>query len=292
MEKYAGEIQQIWDYSSLMTGVCARKYKLSKIDKWRSKRDAEAPRFGTFAHEVFEVYDRNKLVTPPEDALSNTVVYALDNGKFLNELETSQFSLPCLIRSLVWYHEQFKNDPFQTAVDLNDEALLEKRFEVPYPTREDRRISGRIDRIVVEEDELIVVDRKFTTKPLNSWYFAQYEPSLQLSLYVWALRDVLKLPINRAMIEAHQVGVTFARCERRLFSIDEARTAELEKELPRMITAIDRAHETGFWDRDLRMCGLYGGCGYSVVCNSTSRTEQATLEEYFKKENNGQLERT
>lgn len=275
-------MQQIWDQSSLMTAVCPQKYKYSKIDGWRSKYDSEAAAFGTFAHECFEYYDTATLHGGVTEGVEAAFNHALENGEFLNELQTSQYHLPCLLRAIVWYGEQFKNDMFTTAVDNNGKPLIEVRFEVPIPGREDRRFSGRIDKIIQDGDEFILVDRKFTKKQLNRYYFDQYSPSIQLSSYVWALRNVLQLPVSKAMIEAHQIGVTLARCERRIFPIPEDRATEFGEELDVMALSIDRAHETGRWNRDLRMCGMFGGCEYRTVCNAPRRQELDELQQHFK----------
>lgn len=281
LDKYKDGVQQIWDQTSLNGALCLKKYKFEKVDGWRSKYDSIPAAFGTFAHETYEEYD--KVVAMGGDsreAVDVAVKYALENGEFLNEFNEPQWSLPSLLRDIVWYGEQFRDDMFPLALDQDGNPLIEIRFEVPIGIPE-RRFSGRIDKIVMEGDELIVVDRKFTKATLTNYYFDAYIPSIQLTAYIWATRKILGLPVSKAMIEAHQVGVTLNRCERRSFIVTDDRLDDFEEELIHMVDRVDAAHDKDKWPRDLRVCNMYGGCAFKNICSQPKKHEEFLLGEYF-----------
>lgn len=272
--KFDGDRQMTWDASSLDNlHRCPRYYKYSVLDGYR-RGMATTTNFGTAYHNSIEEYDRQLLQGSWEFAQRAAVRAAFKNGQGLpthaergdkKEGDDNGRTGEALMRAVVWYTEQFKNDPLKTAQLPDGTAGLEVRFEVPISGTE-FRLSGRIDKLAYMDDELYIVERKTTAQALGPRYFGNYSPNTQVTTYIWALRNFLGLPIQGVIVEAMQTAVNFSRYGRAIQRRTEAQLEEYEQAMRYHIAEADRFQREGFWPMNESACGNYGGCTFRDVC--------------------------
>jgi PD-(D/E)XK nuclease superfamily len=111
-------------------------------------------------------------------------------------------------------------------------------------------LCGRFDSIVEgpSEGEFWVRDRKTTTRSLTDYYFTQYQPNLQISLYSWMARQIWpRWRIKGVLIEAIQVGTHFCRIIRKEF---KPWPENLDDTVVEILAAILRMQEAGVLTAD------------------------------------------
>src|SRR5258708_7844374 len=113
---YAGR-QWAWDTASLnWLKDCPFKYKTFMLDGWAPKEENVHLRFGGIyakALERYHSYIANKI--PHKEALHIIVKIALEESypwNFADTLKTREN----LIRSIIWYLDQYENDPCETVI--------------------------------------------------------------------------------------------------------------------------------------------------------------------------------
>lgn len=121
-----------------------------------------------------------------------------------------------LFRAVVWYMEQYANDPCHTLLGPSGRPAVEHSFRLPIPVRVlgvDILLCGHIDRAVEFNGSYYVKDYK-TTKSLTKQYFAMFDLSHQMTGYTVAGKAIFDKPVSGAIVDgvALQVGqVKFAR---------------------------------------------------------------------------------
>lgn len=287
--KFDGNKQLIWDPSSLDSfHRCPRYYKYSVLDRLRTKGDITTG-FGTLLHDSVEQYDKARLSGKTwAESLDIAVDYALkisrnfcdparEGGKSHNERTRET-----LVRAVVWYADQFRDDTMKTATLPDGAAALEVRFEVPI---EDTayRLSGRVDKLAWLNDSLYVVERKTTAQTLGPWYFGFYSPNTQVTAYIWATRKFLGLPVEGVVIEAFQTAVSFTRIGRGVCTRTEDQLAEFERDMRIYIKHAEECANENYWPMNESACGNYGGCKFRPVCSRPEHMRQTWLDEEFVK---------
>lgn len=275
--------QIVYDASSLHDlKLCKRLFQLSYLEQWRRRTGKGIDmQFGTATHEGLAEYDR--LVAAGEShecAQQAAVGVALRNACGLEASEDTKKNLSTLTRLIVWYTEQFKEDPLQTVIFETGEPALEVRFEVPIPNTH-YWFSGYVDKLVKYEDEYYVLERKTTKWTLGDDYFLRYSPDTQVSAYVWALREALDFPIKGAFIDAIQTAVTFTRCIRRPIPRTKSQLDEWLRDTLWHIQVAESCYDNDYWPQNDAACALYGGCKFRSVCGRTPEIRRSFLEGEF-----------
>ena len=120
-----------------------------------------------------------------------------------------------LVALVIDYLDRFAEDPAETFIleDGKPAVELSFRFELDWGPRNGFAISGpqpyllsgHLDRVVSFQDSLFVMDRKTATSTLSDYYFVQFEPSNQMTLYSLAGKVVLNAPIKGVIVDAAQI---------------------------------------------------------------------------------------
>lgn len=284
LPKYAENGRQlIWDKSSIQEANCLRRYYYSKLKNLRRKD--RGANFGIFAHNVFEHYDKFKHAEGRKVAVAETFKYALENGEaFVAPEYKKRFTLANLLRGVVWYDEQFENDPLKDVIEENI-PIVERRFEVQLPTVVER-LSGRIDKLVWYDGDIAILDRKFTESTVDSGYYMdQYSPDIQFYLYAWALRQ-LGIEVKHYIIEAHQMMATGYRCRRVPYTVPLDRLDDVVTNVLRVDEQIKRAFDEDYWPMNMTQCHIYGGCDYRVLCSNNNRAANILEEQIWQDSQN------
>src|SRR5215469_477222 len=285
-------VQFAWDSTSLgWLKECPRKYYYSMIVGWRPKAEAVNLKFGSLYHEGLEHYDQMRAVgANHEIALIETVRMLLlktwEDGKpWVSEHNAK--TRETLIRSVIWYVEQFKDDPAKTVILANGKPAVELSFKLeldwdaaagqPYV------LCGHLDRVVDYSNGVYVMDRKTTSSTLSPSYFDQYDPDNQMSLYTLASKVIYSTPVKGVIIDAAQIAVGFTRFSRGFTYRTDAQIDEWLQDLKWWMTHQRHLAEANRWPMNDKSCHKYQGCHFRKVCSKSPEVRDIFLHSDFEK---------
>lgn len=283
-EKYVDGRQLVWDASSLSTfRRCPRLYKYGILDKYELDRPrGAATSWGTCWHEGIEAYETEIVMgLPPIEAVKEGMVAAARKWEEMGAEPSSNRNLDTLLRAIVWYYLQYKDEVLKTVLLPNGYPALEARFERAIPNST-YRFSGRLDRIVEIDGGMYPMDHKTTTQTVNSYYFNQYNPDIQMQAYVWGLRALYGNQVRGVLVNACQTAVHFSRYMRHLITFTETQMEEFEYELNLSVDAANAMRDNNYYPRNEASCGMYGGCQFRRVCSVSPEYRADVLEEEFR----------
>lgn len=305
-------IQIVWD--SVSRGWlkdCPRKYAYHMLEGWQSRGNSVHINFGLWYHAALELYDKARAAGDDHEiAVTAAVKAALEAswertldyvGPWRSDHKTK--TRENLIRSIVWYLEQFKDDPIETirladgkaAVELTFKLELEfgpesgikrvyaEKGEMIYDPEVKYILSGHIDRLVSFQSGTYVTDRKTTSSTLSSYYFDQYSPDDQMSGYTLAAKVLWSTPVRGVIIDAAQIAVGFTRFERGFAYRTDAQLEEWLADLRITLKIAEQYAIEDHWPRNDKSCGKFGGCVFRNICNKDPAVRQTFLESDFVK---------
>lgn len=302
-------LQLVWDNTSMsLFKTCPRKYQLTMLDGWKSKRPALPLTFGILYHAALEHYDIAKSSgATHEEAVRVAVRVALQDSRTEDnkpwETDCSKRNLLNLVRAVVWYLDHFETDPCQTLQLDNGQPAVELTFKFALPEPEldhwkplgEYMLSGHLDRVVSFCDEIYVQDRKTTAGYLTDNYFRDFDMSGQMSQYTYAANVVLKAESARGVIiDAVQLGVGFARFQRGITSRTPRQLSEWHQStcdaLQYLETLVQRTADYAAkgirydWPMNVESCDKYAGCVFRDICSKDAAVRSNFLKSDFKKE--------
>jgi len=317
-------VQFAWDSTSLgWFKECPRKYYYSMIEGYRSRGESVHLKFGILYHNALELYDkcragvveRNHNFTKDGIEYDVPVCEVMDHDEACNyvvrdllietwDRETnspwaSDHNLKNrdnLVRSVVWYLEQFgdDNDPATTVILQNGRPAVELSFR--FEVDDGLMLSGHLDRVVEFMGGHYVMDRKTSTTTISSYYFDQYQPDNQMSLYSYAAQVIYQTPVRGVIIDAAQIAVGFTRFER---GMTYRTPAQLEEWLndtrayvwqaqamgERMQSRVAQGKDAvGAWPMNDKSCHKYGGCVFRDICSKDPHVRQIFLDSDYVRE--------
>ncbi len=298
-------LQIAWDSTSLgLFKACPRKYQLSMLDQWTPNDTATPLVFGIRYHSALETYDKLRSIGADHDeALRGAVRRAIqdcwETNKSTGEVKrwdpidkktgkTDGLRNPqTLVRALVWYLEQFKDDAAKTIILDNGKPAVELSFKmqigVPALDGQEYLLCGHLDRLVEFTDQVYVMDRKTTKSTLSDYYFAGFDPDNQMSLYTLASRVVLQRPAVGVILDACQLAVGFARFQRAILHRTPSQSDEWLEGTIKYLQQAERYAEDGYWPMNETACSMYGGCQFRGVCKTPPETRHYILNSDFEK---------
>lgn len=283
---YSGTaVQFAWDSTSLgYIKTCPRFYEYAMVRGLRPRGDDESVHlvFGSIYHAALENYDHGRARgLDHHSALRGALRYTLEstwnNGPIT--WDHTQKTRETLIRSVVWYLEEFgQDDQAKTVILSNGKPAVELSFKMEI---DGIVFCGHLDRLVEFGNAIYVMDRKTTTTTVASYYFDRYKPDNQMSLYTVASKIVFGTPVQGVIIDAAQIAVGFTRFAR---GMTYRTPDESEEWLNEARVWIDLAHqfaERGHFPMNDKACHSYGGCTYRKVCGSAPAIREALLQADF-----------
>ena len=287
-------IQYAWDSTSLgLFKQCPRLYQYIMIDGWASQDESVHLRFGIDYHKALQDYDIIRTSAAHDDAVRETVHQTLIRtadwtpdtdtkaGKYKNRTT--------LIRTVCDYLDHFASDPATTYVleDGSPAVELSFRFELdwgPMAGGTPYLLSGHLDRVVSFNDELFVMDRKTTTTTPGSYYFNQFEPNNQMTLYTLASQIVLKSPIKGVIIDAAQILIDSSRFVRGFTYRTPEQLQEWTDDLGSILSIAESYAEAGYWPMNDTACDKFGGCRFREICSKSPQVREQFLKARFTKQ--------
>lgn len=282
--------QFAWDSTSLSAFVtCPRKYYLSMLQGWTSEQKSVHLIFGGHYATALEHFHKHRAAgVEYSDALRLVVREALENTwdrennapqDWLHVSKTRD----TLIRSIVWYLENFKDDPMQTVILSNGQAAVEYSFSIDLT---DQYIyCGHIDRLVTygENNDIYVQDQKTSGSQITPRFFEGYSPDYQMTGYTWAGQIIFNMPVKGVVIDAAYIAVGFTAFGRQPITRSEKQLEEFRTEVLHYIGQAKACHESGYYPMNRTACGNYGGCEFKRICSAVPGVRSNLLEGSFKK---------
>lgn len=287
-------LQLAWDSVSLGAfKMCPRYYQYTIIDGYSARSMSVHLFFGIVYHAALERYEHARASGQDFDqGVYAAVRYAMEqtwdraSGKpmwFDHDIK-DRFTL---VRSVVWYLEQFKDDPLATVILATGKPAVELSFrmETTHQASDGSpfALCGHLDRLAGDEMGLWVVDKKTTTQTLGDYYFRGFSPDNQFTLYTLAAKVVYGTPVKGVVNDAVQIAKGFSRYERRAIPRTEAQLDEWYKDLGLWFKLAEWYAQNQYYPLNDKSCGQYGGCPFRSICSKPPSIRQKWLDAEFTK---------
>ena len=300
-------IQFAWDSTSLgLIKTCPRLYKYTLIDGYAPLDESIHLRFGIEYHAALELFDRllatgtdreEAIIIVLHSARTRTADWFPDPESKAGHYKNSE----TLFKLLLDYIDHFSPDPAVTYIKSDGVPAVELsfRFELGWGPSEGYRVDfdengdevitsqpyllcGHLDRVVTFNDQLLVMDRKTTTTTLGGYYFSQYEPHNQMTLYTLAGRMILNAPIKGVIIDAAQIKLSDPNAFARGFTFrtDDQLTEWLD-DLRITLSIAEQYATMNYWPMNDTACDKFGGCRFRSICTKSPTVRDRFLATNF-----------
>ena len=317
-------IRFAWDSTCLgALKTCPRLYQYQYVDFWGHTGESVHLRFGSEYHQALQDYDQSRAAgIPHNDAvfdvvkalLIRTADYAPDPlskpGKYK--------SRAMLIRAVIWYLDAHRDDPAKTYIKADGKAAVELsfRFELDWGPRWGRDLNGNpahvvaylasgkvvesstqpyllcghLDSVKELNGSLFVMDHKTAMTTLGDYYFDQWSPSNQMTLYSVASKVILDAPVKGVIINAAQLMLDFdktgepgARFVRGLTYRTPDQLNEWLGDLRYWLDAAEHYATSGHFPMNDTACDKFGGCKFRSICSKSPQVREQFLRSDFVK---------
>lgn len=288
-------LQLAWDSTSLGAfKECPRKYELSIIRGMVPRHESVHLTFGLHYHAALELYDHARAEGKSHDEATIaatrhalTATWDAAKGRPWASDDANKNRLT-LVRSVIWYLEQFATDPLQTIILANGKPAVELSFrmELEYQakiTGEKFMLCGHLDRLAEFNGQTYIVDRKTSKNTIGSDFFDKFSPDNQFSCYSMATQVVYSLPTAGLIVDAAQVAVTFSRYQRGFVTRHQSQLDEWYRDLGYWLTVAQLCAQQAYWPQNDKSCGNYGGCPYRKICSKAPSVRDEWLNAEFVK---------
>lgn len=280
---------------------CQRKHYFSSVQGWTLIDQPSWLAKGTAYDKMLELWD--------------TVGYE-EAIKAIPNLFPNPYDAVDAEYILSIYNAKFKDEPLRP-VNFNNQAGNQLGFGVEVKGSEATgpcepfKATGYLDKLTSVEGELVVVERKTTSQPIepSSEYWSQWTLHPQPISYVWYLREVgakagyvvieairkpsttvnkvfsknVPIEVYRANVMAHEEKKTLVA--RLKYYVSEDQTQEWIVDTINVIEDVRRAEARqveveakGFdgmyaYPKSEKSCGEFGGCAFRDVCEGKTQLE-------------------
>lgn len=301
-------IQFAWDSTSLgYLKQCPRLYQYQMIDGWQSKSESYHLRFGIEYHTAIEQYHKSRAAglgrtEAIREAVHQQLIRVKDWDVDTISLAGKYKNRQTLLELTIDYLDHIKDDSVETYVMENGKAAVELsfRFELDWGPggtnidivdpennkiefRQPYLLCGHLDQVVSFNDSLFVMDHKTSKTTLGDYYFDQYTPNNQMTLYSLAAKIVIDSPVRGVIIDGAQIKLEEPHAFKRGMAM---RTPEILEEwvedLRYWLNQAEAYATAGYWPMNDQACGMYGGCKFRDVCSKSPSTRKVYLKSDFK----------
>lgn len=194
-----------------------------------------------------------------------------------------------LIRTIIWYVEEFKDDENTPVVILSDgKPAVEYSFRIELAP--DIIYCGHLDRLVDYGGDNYIMDQKTTKSTISDYYFKQFNPDQQMSGYTFAGQIIFGIPVKGVIIDAAQIAIGFSRFTRSFTSRTNAQLEEWRLNTIHYLQFAQSCAEKGQDEKNFPMnlesCSNYGGCEYRDVCSKNPGIREQFLKGKFNQDTN------
>jgi hypothetical protein len=280
-------IKFAWDSTAIdAVKQCGRKH-LFVTQGWRSKGESVHLRFGSEYHRALRDYEILKAEGfDHDDAMADVVRSLLYRIHDWNPTH-KQKNRETLVRSVIWYLEQFKDDPAKTWIMSDGKPAVEVTFSFeldfgPSPNQP-YVLCGKLDKIVIFNGDLFVMDHK-TTSALGASFASRFNPDNQVTLYTYAGKKVFMAPIKGVIINGCQPLVGGTNFERHIIYRTEEQIQEWLIDLDYWLTQAAWWAEKDYYPHNDTSCHKFSGCEYRDVCAKSPQVRDRFLKADYEQE--------
>lgn len=275
-------LQFAWDSTSIaLAKDCWRKYYYTQRLSFRTRGDNVHLVFGGHYAKALERFHKFRAAGDDYDSSQRETVRLLLEDSWGWESDDNIKTRETLVRSVVWYLEQFRDDPCKTVILADGSAAVE--YPGHFAIGDGLFLFFHLDRLVEYAGQIYVQDQKTTKATLSGYYFKRYNPDNQMSGYTLASQIALGVPAAGVMIDAAQIAVGFTRFERGFTHRTEYQLEEWLDNTRWILNQQSSARDAG-WPMNDSACQKYGGCPFLDVCSKDTRVRSAFLETFEKRE--------
>lgn len=290
-------LQLAWDSTSMgALKTCPRLYKYSIVDGMVASLTNVHLIFGQLYHAALERYDHAKATGASHEAATIAAVRYAMTETWNDELNRPWASDDpnknrfTLVRTIVWYLEQFAEDAIETIILANGKPAVELSFRVQIhyesPYGSPYLWCGHMDRVgrvPAFDNKVFVIDKKTTKTTITPNFFDKYTPDNQFSGYIFASQIALEQPAAGLIVDVAQVAVTFSRFQRGLVTRDEGQIQEWLTDIGWWIKQAEGYAKADYWPMNDKSCDMYGGCTYRSICSKSPLQRDQWLKAGFAK---------
>jgi hypothetical protein len=282
-------IQYAWDATSLEYAKrCPQLYKFKMIDGYVSEEEDVHLRWGGEMHTCFRDYELLKAEgMDHEDCVFNVVKDLLVRTEGWNP-DHKHKNKAFLVRTVIRHMDKYKDDPAKTIMLSNGKPAVEVSFNfgLDYGPKVDQPyvLCGHLDKVVNFNDEIFFEDYKSTTTTPSEWYWNQFHPHTQMTLYTLACKIVFQTKIKGGIIESAQILMDDTRFTRGFTYRTEDELEEWLMELKVWLSLYRNFAEQEFWPKNDTACDKYGGCKFRGICSKSPSVREKFLNSEFRKE--------
>ncbi len=270
-------IQYAWDSTSLgYLKTCPRLYYYHMICGYISKDESIHLRFGGEYHSAIQDFENHRANgLQYEDALRETIRSLLKRIKDWDpdtSTKAGTYKNPgTLVQLVVDYFDNYRED---AGKNTHVEDFIPSQ---PY------MLCGHLDRVVTINDNVFVIDHKTTTTTLSDYWFNQFAPNNQMTLYTFAGKVVMDMEVKGVVIEGAQIGLEkFTSKFARGFTYrSDDLIDEWLNDLEYHLNAAEAFAEAGHWPMNDMSCDKYGGCRFRDVCSKNPSVREHYLKSDF-----------
>jgi hypothetical protein len=294
------KVMYAWDSTALgYLKTCPRLFQYIMIEGWSTNDQSVHLRFGQEYHHALQDYDILRASNIKHDDAVHVVIRELLSRTATFDPDHKVKTRNSLVRTVIWYLDQFRNEQTKTHILADGKPAVELSFrfeldwgpKVSYDGVEVNYIlSGHLDRVVSLNDDLFVMDRKTTTSQPGAWFFSQFEPDNQMSLYSFAGQVVLGTPVRGVIIDAAQILEDESRFGRGFTYRTPAQTQEWLADLRYWLTLAEQYAVNNYWPMNDKSCGHYRsekddrtGCPFRGICGKDPSVRETFLKTQFTK---------
>lgn len=296
-------VQFAWDSTSLGAfKKCPRYYQLKILEGWSRSEDSIHLRWGQELHSALEDYQRSiALEIKHDDAVHDTIRALLERIEDWDPMPQTKSeevkTKAALLRTVVWYLEHYRDDSAETFVLDNGKPAVELsfNFELQYGPGQDEEwaqghkevrpylLCGHLDRIVRYSGDLYVMDHKTTSTTPGPFYWQQWEPNNQMSLYTLASQVILGSPIRGVILDVLQIGPDFSRFTRGFTYRTPDQLEEWLDGTKRWLQSAENCATESFWPMNDTACDKFGGCEFREICSRSPQVRERFLQSNFER---------
>jgi hypothetical protein len=129
------------------------------------------------------------------------------------------------------------------------------------------------------------MDHKTTTTTVGDYYFDQWEPHNQMTLYTLAGRIIMDAPIRGVIISAAQILLDKPNRFVRGFTYrTDDQLGEWLEDLKIHLIAAENYAAIDYWPMNDTACDKFGGCKFRQICSKSPSVREAFLKSNFIKQ--------
>lgn len=294
MCEHSPGLQRAWDSTSMgELKLCPRRYQYRILEGWTPKTQSVHLTFGIAFHSALETYDRALASGAPKVEATRVAVRKVLKDTWDPVLKRPWMSQDkyknreTLLRTVVWYLENFSEDSIETVVLADGKPAVELHFNIPLPreTPEDGPfvLVGYLDKIGKLAGQTFIIDRKTTKHTLSSDYFRQYSPDNQFSTYIFAGSVGFGQQISGLIVDVAQVLIEGSRFQREIINRTPGEIDEWIEDFNYWLSMAEFFAEKQHWPMNDKNCHTYGGCPFREVCTKPPSVRENYLKQGFEK---------